>query len=990
MHSFSKRVGKCLILVLVFSVFLMVTEVNAKTKQSATGTKSLADKACENALYTDKMLTVDKQNYKIKIHSKEGKWKIKYAIDYDSTSADYSLVLGSQATPITVNYTGGNDLEISVGPGNAIFLIAEPVKNDNGKIVNTDGKALKVTYKDKDGKSATTTCKAGNVAIDNSGKLQINNTAAYISQKFADDAKVSIAVDPNSKEGKECQAMLEGKLEKDGDVYLSSQEDVDKYNAQMKSSFPYCYQGYSSTFEITAKDIEKVRKASLKAYKVYLDFVSSQKDNSEFDKAKAEIENEGYKKLTYNSKGISVETLSCKKEQTTEETAKYYTENEEVNNNACSVTCQEQIQVTYDPPVATKAGLCFQYKVTVKSKVTCKTQPKGDIKWPTPPSICSYTPICSGNENETQAGPSQDFDTCIQACDNGKYSQSCINSCYKKVYEKNNTTTKKVAATTTFSNVKKLAKENKDDPYYNIDGCKTNAQIKSNAEACAKAFYKLKQEEPLGVYQKYNGNIDWFDYIWKPDSSVAKTTGSPSGDNWIESIKRSSPYYFRNQTVALKTIQSFYGVNNGLNGYGEARSYIIDDGGIKRQRSRSYKCYETCGFLKTTAGECQDSSENLRKYYVEKFEKISAELSECTASAKCTNEEEATFDMQVDNDVMKDKNPDDQSSWSSQNKTSANNTCLTPTGDVKMFIPLDSDKETSKDALCALNGINGICYGKDNPEYWQHYKTTITFPGTWIDLKSAKRYYHEDKVNKDNTREKENYYCTGYDFEPVNEQWWNWKINNKGDINTIKVERPDNIKTNIRNFGKYSWNIDLNCFYALSNQVDPDDPGDSGDNTTPPPTTEEKNECSNENSTALCNTVFRPVEQQLLFPASDGINQREVGFNWTSAATDKVAAGTSYGIDPGNYAETLQEEAKGNPDSVYSGTADYTVHLTKENIKNLRSYAKKYGYISYQGNNKNESPEKVEGLYYYKSNIFYDPTYTTDAVVNTRIGFNNN
>lgn len=990
MHSLKKRVGYYLILLTLVCVFTSMTDVNAAQKGS--GTES--DSACEAALFSGDMLKADSTNKSIKVYAKEGKWKIKYAIEYDSTSSDYSRVISKNADPTVVDYVGGSTLEIPVGAGNAIFIVAEPVADKDDHIVKTDGSTL---YANLTGSKGTTTCKAGEVTTNKSNKITINDTAAYLSKKFKGTSNVSVTIDENAhpEEYAECVAMQLAKLETTStESYLSSQSDIDKYNAQMKKSFPYCYGSYSSSFEIKANTIKSVRKKSLKVYKQYLTLTAAEADNSKYDTAVEEIKNDGYKELSYSKKGMNVEQLSCTKDQLEEKTVKYYTRTEEVSNNICSVTCQEQIQITYDPPVATKAGLCFQYKVTVKSKVTCKTILSPEIDWPTPPTMCDFSPICEGDAQETQAGPTEEFDACITKCDGGKYSQSCINKCYKKVYENTSTTSSSATKTSVDTDISSITSlksnsenmlklNNSNDPYYQIDGCKNNSQIKSNVDTCAEAFYKLKQKEPMGKYVK-STKYSWYNYDWKPDSGVASTSWSPSDDEWIESIKRSSPYYFRTKAVAKKTIQSFYGVNNGTNGYGEARTYIIDNGGIKRQRTSTYNCSETCGFVSDSGTDCISSNSELREYYNKEFSDIEAQLSKCTTSAVCTDGEEATFDMTVDNDAM-DEEEKEKSTWDAQNKTTNASNCYTPTGDIKMFIPLVTDLETgTADSKCDTNpnGINGTCYGKDNPSYWQHYKTTITFPGTWINLKTGKRVYQTNEVDKDIMREKENYYCVGYDYEPVNEQWWDWKINQNADltkVSSVKVEKNDNITAKIENFGKYSWNISLNCFYALSNKVKP----------TADSSVSKEGECSSENSTALCNAEFRPVSQQNLFPSSSGTGSRAAGFNWTNEATDetKTVADTSYGIKPGDYAERLQKEAATDENIPYTGTADYSLHLTKDNIDDLRNHVKQYGYTSYQGNNKNESPEGIEGLYYYTSDII--EKYTTNFKRNTELGKNN-
>lgn len=1013
-----KNKGLSLCILMLIALLLIPNSVEAKKKSASNDSNSAADTACSNAFYDGNMFTTsqDGNNYYVKVNAKEGLWNVKYYYG-EVDDFDYSNVENSSPTG-TFTYKGGKAETITIPKLDSsqirLVVIAElqgDTSNNPPKGYDKDGKVLKVTY--EDGKKVkTTTCRPGTVSLNSNSNFSISGTGAVITKVIkAKSSKKSRDLSPEAQA--ECDAMAQAKF-KTGDTtpYLDDL-DIAGYNSQMSQSFPYCYgTNYTASYDITAKTIKKVRQSSLKAYKAYAEFLRSAADNAEYEAAVKEIESEGYKLLEYSPSGISPKgMLSCTKEQTTERTEKYYTRHTEVDGtkdgNACNVVCQEQIQVTYDPPVATKAGLCFQYKVTVKSKVTCKVDLTTKVKWPTPPSSCSYSPICSGNEQETQAGPNEQFDSCVKSCDGGKYTQSCINSCYKKVYKnKNNNSVKKTATTDITAKVEKLAKSSK-DPFYADDKCNTNSKIQANLDHCVKFFYETKQKYPMGYYKKApSKSPSWMDYVWQPcwkstnsncsitddnDNNISytidKTTGSTSVENMVEAIKRASPYYYRDEDVTRKNIQALYGKANGVNGYGTPRKYNIDDGGIKRQMTTTHQCPEVCGFVQDddNSSDCKKSDKEVRKSYIDAFDKITAQLAKCTTSAAC-KEDTAEFQINADNDVMKDQSTKNKSSFAAQNKTNSDSkTCYNPSGNIEMFIPLVTDLEKGvENSECNINpnGINGKCYGKNNPTYWQHYKTTITYPGTYINLKTAARTYDKTEYNKDTMREKKNYYCTGYDFEPVNEVWWNWKINDKEDmskINAVTVENDHNITAKIVKFGKYNWSFDLKCFYGLSNSVVPVDP------------TKQKGGCDNDNSTELCNAEFRPVTISNLFPDKDGTGSREVGFNWTSAAKDNTIKDDTagYGIDPGKYAEKIQTEAAGNDEANYNGVADYSVHLTKENIKSLREYAKKNGYTLYEGNNKNPV-NGVEGLYYYKSNLLGDNTYTTNFSRNVSLGINNN
>ena len=126
----------------------------------------------------------------------------------------------------------------------------------------------------------------------------------------------------------------------------------------------------------------------------------------------------------------------------------------------CKVTCYEKIKITYSPPEVTKAGLCFPYKVTISSNVDCAPQmdktgaeliAKITEKFKT---LAAPSPQCSNAHKSAQAGPNEQFDACVKSCDDGKYTQACINKCYKEVYG-----TKEESKKSTSSKEKKSVKK---------------------------------------------------------------------------------------------------------------------------------------------------------------------------------------------------------------------------------------------------------------------------------------------------------------------------------------------------------------------------------------------------------------------------------------------------------------------------------------------------------------------------------------------------
>ncbi len=103
------------------------------------------------------------------------------------------------------------------------------------------------------------------------------------------------------------------------------------------------------------------------------------------------------------------------------------------NNKWFQAQCTEYLEIYYDDPKAVNAGAGFSYTTILKIKREC--QPL-QIATPRKKPKCAYEPSCWGvhHNGDKVAGPNEEFDSCVNSCDGGKYTQSCIDSCYQKVY----------------------------------------------------------------------------------------------------------------------------------------------------------------------------------------------------------------------------------------------------------------------------------------------------------------------------------------------------------------------------------------------------------------------------------------------------------------------------------------------------------------------------------------------------------------------------
>lgn len=849
------------------------------------------------------------------------------------------------------------------------------------------------------------------------GTVRINSKGTIINKKSTWKSE-SIQNPPTSNVGNPiyetnaCQLMREGKYENNGTahkndiVYHGKTEnhdyDLGKWNLYATKYFPYCYNPASTMgFALSQKNINYVRKELLKIYH-----------------QKEEIKIGGITPTPgFNTKVDSTDVgeLSCLVKPEKDSFGKYkdnskkyyYEESEDVENkstgeNVCTVTCREELEVIYSPPVAVKAGLCFQYEVTVKSKVQCKTELNKDAE-PKPPSNSLGAPvaICSGGSD--QAGPNDDFDDCIRDCDGGEYSQECINKCYNKVYRK------KPSSKSTNQNVRDMNVfneenhtvflANKDDDYvsYDIPGCKTNEQIYENRE-CYKKLTEAKQQDPLGSYKSGNSQYEKANLHWVPDNKdwngnnqnnyncrTQTNEKSCAAESYIKSIKRAAPYYFRSVDATADLIKGLHGYYSGR----YYKRYIIDNNGIKRQYSSRYQCGEKCGF-KGKKGSIYNNKE-AKEAYEKSLKGYADALTLCNAAAKCSTDE-ATFTIDVTNGL--DKNNDgecdstntcgtdgEKCDWKATNNKNVQGG--SPRGDILIFTPAKGD---IKDVQ---NGINGICYGHAMP--WQHYKTTITFPGSWINLKTGEVQYADQK-KEDEYRKKPNYFCTPYDSCNVNEDWWKWDFYGSALADDYK---PDawNIGSTVKTFGKYNWNLNISCFYALYNETCEGDEclqqqcyrGDEGSAENCGDTKE-----GNKKESTKLNYDIRVASLDSLFPKN-----RLRGYNWGSSAKlasndktvqSKLKAG-GYDIDPVEYSKAIMKNStisgKGEEGTYQERELDFRITLSDKDVAYLKNLN-----LELDGTY-NKSKEIIPGLYAYTMDKKITNHFGTNISRKWEIGTNN-
>lgn len=629
-------------------------------------------------------------------------------------------------------------------------------------------------------------------------------------------------------------------------------------------------------------------------------------------------------------------------------------------HDVCKRTCTEAVKVEYGPPVASKAGLCFEYKVKATSYVKCTAeiiapQPKN------PTGYCNPAPICYKHNTDyqrtlEQAGPTEEFENCINSCDGGKYTEKCSIKCYNQVYGSKN---------------KKLT-INYEDSLLRRTASTTEAGIYSEAQ-CLK-----DNANAFGCYV-YNGDaIDWLSLLNYSVETV---------DNQEKAVFKSVTYnrryalgrwyidrvYKKADGTYLDEWNEYANYNRAAGGY-EIRGiyysckddaaacgkYVADDHGVYRQnKGNGNLCNDDCHWRYigdkesksgNTTGMCT-KEEYLNPGTMEKDAKSNQAayddaIKSCLGTATCS-EHTAEFTISVNYD--------------------------TPDGEKVKVNTITFPYESKADTLNA-NKPNNIadrsrstilqydgCYA--NKDAGNYYMTEWSFPGTYIHNKTGEISFKRPDVT-DGWYYDDKKFCMPLDADSVNTKWWEWaKLGNTCYTNAqIQDELKGktgtsngyNISAKAKKFGYFGWNFDIKCFYALRNEIcNIQDNGCCGTNK--------------KESNGVSNYTFRSIALDNMFPnaAQEGVvdpDKRQIGFNWTSKAMSLKNG--AYEVNPTALINHIESTAS----MLHSSDAtelDYKFYLTPASLAKIKQYNNNHDYASWDG-----TVEEKNGINVYKSNLF--------------------
>ena len=579
---------------------------------------------------------------------------------------------------------------------------------------------------------------------------------------------------------------------------------------------------------------------------------------------------------------------------------------------SCEVTCEESVEVEYGPPVASKAGMCFEYKVRVTSRVSCymSSVPK---KPDCPSGYCTPVAACTnGRGSWEQGGPNEDYDACIKKCDNGKYSKRCSDKCYKQVYG-NSLPAAKVADSDC---------KNPEDPYFTE----------------VNEFVRLHNQTYGGdVLSKYN---DICNYYYDKSSS----NGAIS---WIGGPIPGRFYYESGWTRGST---------------GPFEHYRPDEFGFFRAHyANGTVCNDRCSWH-GCSGDVYLNPGQDQKDYADNLERYENLLKTCQGQATCSTTT-AEISISVDYRNRKgDPQPTIDFPYSRGKDSITHNsggTVSLPTDDDSVLLPNDPTEG---------EGILG-CY-KPGASETNLYRLTWSFPGTWINNKSGEISYTKQGTCDEaagatcSWRDMKQKFCLPNNTGRVNANWWNayYKkiIDDKGiETSTETSEVQDvclksstsnktiispgssinpeeyNIHAKAVKFGYFDWNIQMDCFYAT--------------NPTPLVSTDQnvnEEDVPEECKTAPDNYRIRSIDLENVFPAKDGSETtdpssygRLPGHNWTKysnpSAKDASFNNPNYfesTSDPISYLTKIQTEK----DSIYDEEVEYEFRLSPKDLRDIR------------------------------------------------------
>ena len=702
----------------------------------------------------------------------------------------------------------------------------------------------------------------------------------------------------------------------------------------------------------------------------------------------------------------------------------------------CTRICEEIVKVEYGPPIAIKAGMCFEYRVKVSSIVNCGVKEgslvQDDVN-KVAPDICRPVPYCWSNVKQEEmkiAGPSEEYDSCIKDCDGGKYSDKCSNKCYKQIYGK---------------------KDNK---------------LNTTPKQINPTFINSKQANCTdGMYYRTGSSINWCIFDFQLDGYELSV-----GDNGLSAAEKNSLYarsaiYYYNEQYSWPTYSTKYQVSSAKylnNSAGIIRGIYKQGGeGIEECHDNCYWQTENCG------GKDGNYIEFNYKYYQDQCNK-GVVRGNCKSVTKCKTYQQLT------GIPLKDDNGNDfiictsddlknaekiynsrkqklviekcqaatschrtQSEYRIQYNVATSETEAKPfenystlqNGQSRSNIPAQGETLLSYGGCYANNDINN-----------RWYQAEWTIPGTWVKLKGNKVSYDKEAPDKDAYTFQKGKICLPSNLKETNKDWalafygatqqintddpnprmtisFNNTFDNGGKgyisratssssseypINGIYSNDNEytgfNIFANSKNFGHYKWGFTISCFYAYSKENPPAPTGNICNDGCTTNSVDPCDECKKDSKDTETGYTIRSFDEDDALLVGKGVQQKtlditkarnNIPFNWSSAAQMRYMTKGGYNADP--YNDILANIENSNPFD--NNNLDYQITINERQINALRSYNKENakGTEQYVFNGEHKS-DNGTGVIYYVSPILGKSEYMTKVGgddLHNKLGCNN-
>lgn len=583
----------------------------------------------------------------------------------------------------------------------------------------------------------------------------------------------------------------------------------------------------------------------------------------------------------------------------------------------CEIECQEAVEVEYGPPVASAAGVCFEYNVRATSRVACNmtkippTTTLCETKYCTPYPQCKH----SGGTIYTQAGPSEQYDACIKSCDGGKYTQQCANTCYKQIYGFASAAAK-VNATTDVAATK-------------VKTDYTKGQCGDNFDC--NGYYDKNSKEIVWVGGDSAGR--WYcDYGWKDRELSYRIKFFTDGAG-----------FFRKEFSAgsLCSADCYWTQCEG-------KVYL----------NQKVPCDKVSGLSASDKEKyCKNGQIDILKYDCDKnTETYNQFIQECMSKASCST---TTAEFTISTEYTKLGKTTAtvlNFPYDNQKDTITNNGSATiTTADQKNSTLLVDYPTEGIGLLGCYNGLNQ----KDL------YRATWGFPSSWMNIKTGEVSYNpsgKTTTTGSGTNiwyEHKHRFCIPGDAAGVNVLWYNaymhrilaqkriartsatvvtncgydsqYSITSEAIESLITSENSVkyNIHAKARQFGFLEWDIDVDCFYAI--------------NEDPVCKTYQNDKCitTNEVKSKCLSEGYRvhTVDNTNMFPNENGEALRDttksgrefVGYNWSEFAINNK--NVNYSSNPPAYMAKIQGAGKGIYDE---SNLDYEFYLSPKTIREMR------------------------------------------------------